>query len=100
MLMKSGAAPARARDFWKVRRSSYDSDSECPDPRDPGDLAQQLLEKIEQAAAENPEVSPFEAYARRHRRILASAVSKCTRLVLPNGPAGIIVAFYCPYGGH
>ena len=99
MLMKSGADPARARDFDKVRRSSYDSDSECPDPRVPGDLAQHLLEKIEQAATENPGVPPFEAYARRHRKILAGVVSKCARLVLPDGPAGIIVDFYCPRGG-
>lgn len=60
-----------------------------------------LFEKIEQAAAESTEdITPFEAYARRHRKILAGVVSKCARAVLHDDVAGHVVAFYCPYGGH
>ena len=59
-----------------------------------------LFEKIEQAAAESTEnITPFEAYARRHRRILAGVVSKCARAVLHDDVAGHVVDFYCPRGG-
>ena len=92
MLMRVGTDFARAREVLQDPWALYH--------RVPGNLASKLFEKIEQAATENPEVSPFEAYARRHRRLLVGAVAKCTRLVLPDGPAGIIVDYYCPYGGH
>ena len=94
MLMRRGANVARARTILQARLVPGH------EALGPFNSAKKLFEKIYHAATEDREVPVFEAYARRHRRILASAVSKCTRLVLPDGPAGIIVAFYCPYGGH
>lgn len=97
MLMRSGADAARTREILERGWDAYIP----PGPRTrPGNLAWKLFEKIEQAGAEsNEDITPFEAYARRHHRILAGVVSKCTRLVLPDGPAGIIVDYYCPRGG-
>ena len=93
MLMRAGADFARAREVLQHPWTD--------DPPWTENLAWHLFEKIEQAAAESTEdITPFEAYARRHRKILAGVVSKCARAVLHDDVAGHVVAFYCPYGGH
>ena len=52
-----------------------------------------LLSSIESAGG-------FKEYARRNRRALIGAVSKCYRRSLPDDAAGLIVEFAWVYGGN
>jgi hypothetical protein len=70
--------------------------------RGPGSLAPRksldssgaaLLSSIESAGG-------FKEYARRNRRALIGAVSKCYRRSLPDDAAGLIVEFAWVYGGN
>ena len=52
-----------------------------------------LLSSIESAGG-------FKEYARRNRRALIGAVSKCYRRSLPDDAAGLVVEFAWVYGGN
>jgi ankyrin repeat protein len=100
MLMRAGADAARARE---ILQEPWTDDPWQPGNL-PGNLAWHLFEKIEQAGAEsNENITPFEAYARRHRRLLVGVVSKLgskrKATKLPDDVAGHVVDFYCPRGG-
>ena len=103
--MRAGADVAETREKLELmvdnaRETLHDWHPDLDPRRVPRNLAWKLFEKIEQAGAEsNEDISPFEAYARRHRRLLAGVVSKCARAVLHDDVAGHVVAFYCPRGG-